>query len=148
MFVGDLARGRTVRSLATTLTLFKDVKQYFVAPESLQIGKDIVAQLEEAGMAYEITEDFERILPEVDAVYMTRIQDEWDKGEESRAIDTTPFHITEENVNLLKKDAIIMHPLPRRAEIAVESGQRSSRHVLASGAKRYVDSRRLDACCV
>ncbi|NCC51649.1 MAG: aspartate carbamoyltransferase [Spartobacteria bacterium] len=119
-FVGDLARGRTVRSLASQLTLFSGVKQYFVAPPSLQIGKDILAQLDAAHMPYEISDDFEKVLPEVDAVYMTRIQDEWDTAEESRALDTTPFHLTAERLPLMKQDAIIMHPLPRRNEIAVE----------------------------
>jgi len=119
-FVGDLARGRTVRSLATLLTLYPGVKQYFVAPESLQIGEDILATLDKAGMPYEVTDAFEKVLPEVDAVYMTRIQDEWDTAEESRSIDTSPFHITVERLDLLKKDAVIMHPLPRRKEIATE----------------------------
>ncbi len=119
-FVGDLARGRTVRSLATVLALYPGVKQYFVAPKTLQIGEDITKQLDEAGMDYEVSGDFEKVLPEVDAVYMTRIQDEWDKGEESRALDTTPYHITVDRMKLLKKDAIVMHPLPRRKEIAVE----------------------------
>jgi aspartate carbamoyltransferase catalytic subunit len=119
-FVGDLARGRTVRSLATLLTLYPGVKQYFVAPPSLQIGEDITQALEQAGMEFEITGDFEKVLPEVDAIYMTRIQDEWDVGEESRSLDTTPFHLTADRMPFLKEDAIIMHPLPRRKEIAVE----------------------------
>ena len=53
-FVGDLARGRTVRSLAWLLTLYPGVTQYFVAPDSLQIGKDILALLDKAGMKYEV----------------------------------------------------------------------------------------------
>jgi len=119
-FVGDLARGRTVRSLASLLTLYKDVKQYFVAPDSLQIGEDIVAQLQESKVELEVCDDCEKVIPEVDAIYMTRIQDEWDTAQESRAVDTTPFHFTAERLPLLKERAIIMHPLPRRKEIAVE----------------------------
>jgi aspartate carbamoyltransferase catalytic subunit len=120
VFVGDLKRGRTVRSLASLLTLYPGVKQYFVAPESLQISEDILAHLDKAGMEYEVSTDFEGVLPEADAVYMTRIQDEWDTADESRALDTTPFHITVERLKLLKENAVIMHPLPRRKEIAVE----------------------------
>jgi aspartate carbamoyltransferase catalytic subunit len=119
-FVGDLARGRTVRSLAYILTLYKDVKQYFVAPQSLQIRDDILAALDKEGHAYEVSYDFEKIIPEVDAIYMTRIQDEWDTAEESRQLDTSPYHFKAEHLERLKPDAVIMHPLPRRNEIALE----------------------------
>ncbi len=119
-FVGDLARGRTVRSLATLLTLYPGVKQYFVAPDTLQIGADILAELDRVNMPYELCSRLEPVIPEVDAIYMTRIQDEWDVAEESRQIDPTPFHFCAEHLRLLKPDAVIMHPLPRRAEIAAE----------------------------
>jgi aspartate carbamoyltransferase catalytic subunit len=119
-FVGDLARGRTVRSLAYLLTLYPGVQQYFVAPETLQIGDDIIQHLDGAGMRYEISGNFEKVLPEVDAVYMTRIQDEWDTSEESRQLDTTPYHLTADRLQFMKEDAVIMHPLPRRKEIAAE----------------------------
>ena len=119
-FVGDLARGRTVRSLAWLLTLYNDVKLHFVAPEQLQIGKDILQLLDAAGMAYNVSSDFAKILPEADAIYMTRIQDEWDVDGESRTIDTSSFSITTEHLFLLKQTAIIMHPLPRRKEISAD----------------------------
>jgi aspartate carbamoyltransferase catalytic subunit len=122
-FVGDLARGRTVRSLANLLTLYPGVTQYFVAPESLQIGADILENLRAAGVAYELSTDFEKIIPEVDAIYMTRIQDEWDTAEESRLLDTTPFHFTARHLEILKPDAVLLHPLPRRKEIAIEADQ-------------------------
>ena len=77
-FVGDLARGRTVRSLAWLLTLYNDVKIYFVAPEQLQIGEDVLELLDAAGTEYEVTQDFASVMPKADALYMTRIQDEWD----------------------------------------------------------------------
>ncbi len=119
-FVGDLARGRTVRSLACLLTLYPGVKQYFVAPPSLQIGADILAALDKAGMQYEICHDFEQIVPEVDAIYMTRIQDEWDVAQESQLIDTSKFHFEARHLKVLKPDAVLMHPLPRRQEIDAE----------------------------
>ena len=119
-FVGDLARGRTVRSLSNLLLLYPDVKQYFVAPKSLQIGQDILDALEKVGSEYEICDDFEKIIPEVDAIYMTRIQDEWDTAEENRLIDTSKYHFTAEHLNLLKPDAVLLHPLPRRKEIDIE----------------------------
>jgi aspartate carbamoyltransferase catalytic subunit len=51
---------------------------------------------------------------------MTRIQDEWDTAEESRQLDTSPYHFKAEHLERLKPDAVIMHPLPRRNEIALE----------------------------
>jgi aspartate carbamoyltransferase catalytic subunit len=119
-FVGDLARGRTVRSLANLLLLYPGVTLYFVAPKELQIGDDIIAAIEKAGMEYEICDDFERIIPEVDAIYMTRIQDEWDASHESRLIDTSRFNFTANHLTMLKPDAVLLHPLPRRKEIDVE----------------------------
>lgn len=119
-FVGDLARGRTVRSLAYLLTLYSGVKQYFVAPETLQIGDDILAHLDKSGNEYEITNEFEKIIPEVDAIYMTRIQDEWDDSGDSKLIDTSWYHFEEKHLELLQPHAVLLHPLPRRREIAVE----------------------------
>lgn len=119
-FVGDLARGRTVRSLAQLLTLYPGVRQVFVAPEGLQIGADILATLDRAGTTYELGSDFEAILPEVDAIYMTRIQDEWDVAQESRAIDTSRYHFRAEHLARLRPHAVLLHPLPRRKEIAPE----------------------------
>lgn len=120
LFTGDLARGRTVRSLAWLLTLYKDVQLIFAAPDSLQINDDVLAALDRANTSYRVTADFEGALPNADAVYMTRIQDEWDSAQESRSIDTSRYRLTSRELPLLKPEAIIMHPLPRRNEIAVE----------------------------
>ncbi len=119
-FVGDLLRGRTVRSLSLLLTHYPGVKQYFVAPKELQIGTDILQKLDAAKVAYEVSADFEAVIPEVDAIYMTRIQDEWDQAGESNSLDTSKYHFTAEHLNILRPEAIIMHPLPRRKEIAPE----------------------------
>jgi aspartate carbamoyltransferase catalytic subunit len=117
-FVGDLARGRTVRSLAYLLTNYTDVKQYFVAPKQLQIGQDVLSQLDEAGVDYCLCEDLEPIIPEVDAIYMTRIQDEWDETPgESTEVDTSRFFFRYDHLAMLQPHAVIMHPLPRRKEI-------------------------------
>jgi len=120
VFVGDLARGRTVRSLASMLTLYPGIKQHFVAPASLQIGPDVLERLRRAGVEFELHERLEGVLPEADAIYMTRIQDEWDTAEESKQIASGAFHITAADLDQIKPSAIIMHPLPRRAEIATE----------------------------
>ena len=119
VFCGDLLRGRTVRSLSYLLTNFKDVKQIFVAPPALGVPDDVVASLAAKGVSYEITEDLKSAVKVADAVYMTRIQDEWDesKGESAR-IDTSRFKFGAEELALLGPDGAIMHPLPRRDEIA------------------------------
>jgi len=118
-FVGDLKRGRTVRSLAVLLTQYRDVEQCFVAPDALQIGEDIQAILRERGVRVSLSGDLRAELPAADAVYMTRVQNEWDesKGESAR-IDISAFCFGEADLALLKPSAVIMHPLPRREEIA------------------------------
>ncbi len=121
VFVGDLARGRTVRSLASLLTKYNGARQCFVAPAKLQIGQDILDMLKKAGVKYEVKEDFRSMIPVADAIYMTRVQDEWDaeKGESGR-IDISKYSFAAEHLKLLKPDAVIMHPFPRRAEISPE----------------------------
>ena len=119
VFCGDLLRGRTVRSLSYLLTEFTGVRQIFVAPKELQISGDVTAMLDAKGVKYEISSDLKAATAEADAVYMTRIQDEWDSAKgESAKIDTSSFKFGAEELALLKSDGIIMHPLPRRDEIA------------------------------
>ena len=120
VFVGDLARGRTVRSLAWLLTNYRDVRMLFVAPAELQIGEDILGLLRSAGVKHEVMSDFDKAIPMGDAIYMTRIQDEWDAADESRKIDISRYCFTRDKLALLKPDAVIMHPFPRRQEIAVD----------------------------
>ena len=97
------------------------MKLYFIAPPEYQIGADITAILEQQKTAYEITDDFDRVIPEVDAIYMTRLQDEWDQEEGGHVdIDIDRYSFKERHLDLLKPDGIIMHPLPRRQEIAAE----------------------------
>ena len=121
VFVGDLSRGRTVRSLACLLTNYEGVKQYFVAPPQLQIGPDILAILDKAGVDYELGSELEKYIPFADAIYMTRIQDEWDENKgESGALDISGYCFTAEHLKILPAQAVIMHPLPRRGEIAIE----------------------------
>jgi len=119
VFIGDLARGRTVRSLASLLTNYKDVKQCFVAPRPLQIGDDVLGMLRAAGVEYELSDDFESAIPAADAIYMTRVQDEWDsrKGDSGK-IDISRYCFTVGHLAKLKKHAVIMHPFPRRTEIS------------------------------
>ena len=118
-FCGDLLRGRTVRSLSHLLTNFRDVRQIFVAPKELQVSDDILEFLDKKKVAYELSCDLKASTEVSDAVYMTRIQDEWDGPDGSSAkIDTRSFKFGAEELSLLGKDGVIMHPLPRRDEIS------------------------------
>ncbi len=124
VFVGDLARGRTVRSLSLLLLKYPGVKQCFVSPEKLQIGADILGILKEHGASYEVSNDFESHIGSADAIYMTRLQDEWDKQSgDSDKIDISRFSFTCGHLAKLKDSAILMHPFPRREEIAPEVDQ-------------------------
>lgn len=119
VFCGDLLRGRTVRSLSYLLTNYPRIRQIFVAPEPLQIAPDVLAILRGKGVSFACSDDLRSVIPEADAVYMTRIQDEWDSARgESAKIDTRRFKFGADELRLLPPSAIIMHPLPRRDEIA------------------------------
>ena len=118
--IGDVKRGRTVRSLSRLMKHFKDVELYFVSPEKLRIEKDLKDDLEKNKIVYHEIENIEDVIPVADAIYMTRIQDEYDKEGESKSIDYSAFHFKHEHLKILKKDSIIMHPLPRRQEIDVK----------------------------
>ena len=119
VFCGDLLRGRTVRSLSYLLTNFRDVRQVFVAPDELQVPDDVTAILAAKGVSYSVSGNLREAVQEADAVYMTRIQDEWDLSKGASAgIDTSHFKFGAEELALLKADGVIMHPLPRRDEIA------------------------------
>jgi aspartate carbamoyltransferase catalytic subunit len=120
VFVGDLLRGRTVRSLSYLLTRYRDVEQVFVAPEHLQVGGDIQQMLRSNGIKFELTDDLSGELSGCDAIYMTRLQDEWDEKGGGTKIDLSRFGLTAAELEKMKPTAVIMHPLPRRQEISPE----------------------------
>jgi aspartate carbamoyltransferase catalytic subunit len=119
-FVGDLKRGRTVRSLAYLLRNYTNVKLYFVAPQELQMEEDLKGYLQEQEVEFEERDNLKEVIPSVDAVYMTRIQDEYDEAGESKRIDYSAYYFKKEYLKILPPNAIIMHPLPRRAELPPE----------------------------
>ena len=118
--MGDLLRGRAVRSSVMLLSQYKDVKMDFVAPTSFQIAEDLEDILRSQNIKIRKTDDLGSVLSDVDCVYMTRLQDEYDLSGESNLIDYSQFSLTTDNVNQMKSDAIILHPLPRRHEISTE----------------------------
>lgn len=111
--IGELDRGRTARSLAYLLAKFERVKIFFVSPPELQMKPDILAYLDEHGVRYEIESDIERVVGEVDVVYQTRIRPErisGGQGVKRFAIDSTVLE-------KMKRNALILHPLPRTVEL-------------------------------
>ena len=116
--MGDLKRGRTVRSLSMLMQNYRDVRLVFIAPNRFAMEDDIKNFLATHGIPYVETENLPGALPELDALYVTRMQTEWDRHGESRHVDTGRFSIGTGEMKLLKPDSIVMHPLPRGPEIA------------------------------
>lgn len=125
MMVGDLANGRTVRSLAYLLAKYKKIKIIFSSPEELAMGNDILQYLERKNVVVELVNYFWPNLEDVDVIYETRIQKE--RGSTINEEEARRFSLTPEKVNGLKPSTIIMHPLPRNHEIssAIDSDPRA-----------------------
>jgi aspartate carbamoyltransferase catalytic subunit len=115
--MGDLKRGRTVRSLCYLMRHYFGVRLVFIAPEQFAMQADIKEHLDQHRIAYSETNRLGDVLPELDALYVTRMQSEWDTAGESRSVDLSSFSVGTRELALLKRDAIIMHPLPRGPEI-------------------------------
>ena len=118
--VGDLANGRTVRSLTYLLGKFKDIKVWFVAPPQVAMREDLKAHLDEHHVPWVETQDLESVLPEVDVVYQTRIQKERFTDPEAYQAVKGVYRIDKGSLELMRKYAVLMHPLPRVDEIAPE----------------------------
>ncbi len=119
--VGDLTNGRTVRSLCYLLAKFNDVKIYFVAPEMVKMKEDIKDYLREHNVTFVEESDLKAVAPKVDVIYQTRIQkerfgDRTEDYEKARG----QYIIDKSMLDIMRKDAIIMHPLPRVDEIRPE----------------------------
>jgi aspartate carbamoyltransferase catalytic subunit len=121
---GDLANGRTARSLCYLLSKFKDIKLTFIAPSVVQMRDDIKKHLENVGVEFFEIEDLQEVASEVDVLYQTRIQkerfgDRLDKYEQACARQSVDVSI----LNRMKSHSIVLHPLPRNNEIAPEVDQ-------------------------
>ncbi|KAJ4975592.1 hypothetical protein NE237_000698 [Protea cynaroides] len=116
--VGDLANGRTVRSLAYLLTKYQDVKIYFVAPDVVKMKDDIKDYLTSKGIEWEESADLMEVASKCDVVYQTRIQRERfgeniDLYEEARG----KYIVDRDVLHIMQKHAVVMHPLPRLDEV-------------------------------
>ena len=117
---GDLKFGRTVHSLIAALSRYTGIKFILISPIELKvpsyIKKDIIVK---NGIQYVQTTDLESVMPELDILYMTRVQKERFFNEEDYLRLKDSYILTPEKLSNAKKDLAILHPLPRVNEIAV-----------------------------
>ena len=129
--VGDLANGRTVRSLSYFLAKhFSDNRIIFVSPEQTKMGDDIKEYLNNHKVKWSESNDLRTIAPIADVLYQTRVQrerfqDDAQSAYEEVVKESERFTINSEILSLMKQRAIIMHPLPRVTEISFSVDQDS-----------------------
>ena len=123
-FIGDIGRGRTVRSLAQVLAQYDNVKLFFVSPQhdELVLDSELRAKLTRSNVEIQEFNSLESeyngrpLLEQVDCLYMTRIQREHNSAEvesEMKTVDLEPFRLTRQRVDHLKSYTPILHPFPR-----------------------------------
>lgn len=117
---GDLKFGRTVHSLIEAMLRYENVKFVLIAPPELRVPQYIIDMLEKAGAVYEQVETMEAVMPELDILYMTRVQRERFFNEEDYIRLKDTYILNMEKLANAKKDLAILHPLPRVNEISVE----------------------------
>lgn len=118
---GDLKFGRTVHSLVRALARYENITFIFISPEELKIPSYIKEDvLEAGGIPYQESERIEDVMPDLDILYMTRVQQErfFNEADYIRLKDF--YILNNKKMKLAKKDMIVMHPLPRVNEISVE----------------------------
>ena len=117
---GDLKFGRTVHSLVTAMSRYAGVKFVMISPEELRIPPYILSDvLDPKGVEYEQVTSLESVMPELDILYMTRVQRErfFNEADYVRLKDS--YILTPEKLRTAKQDLCILHPLPRVNEISV-----------------------------
>ena len=118
-FVGDLKYGRTVHSLTQALAKFNNVRFFFVAPDALAMPDYICEELDEAGIQYSLHTDMESVIPELDILYMTRVQKE--RFDESEYVHIKSAYIlTAALLEGARSNLKVLHPLPRVDEITTD----------------------------
>ena len=116
---GDLKFGRTVHSLIHALVRYENVNFIFISPEELRIPDYITDMLKEKGIPYREVIRLEDVLPELDLLYMTRVQKERFFNEEDYVRLKDFYILTPEKMELANDDMLVLHPLPRVNEIDV-----------------------------
>ena len=117
---GDLKFGRTVHSLINALSRYRDVRFVLISPEELKVPSYVKRDvLKKQGIPYQQTTSLEEAIPELDILYMTRVQRERFFNEEDYLRLKDSYILTPEKLRGAKKDMAILHPLPRVNEISV-----------------------------
>lgn len=118
---GDLKFGRTVHSLITAMARYKNIKFVLISPEELKVPEYIKEEiLKKNNIEYIETNDIEKHMPELDILYMTRVQKERFFNEEDYIRLKDYYILNKAKLEKAKKDLVILHPLPRVNEIATE----------------------------
>ncbi len=120
-FVGDLKYGRTVHSLAQALSLF-NAEMYFVAPDTLAMPDYMLEDLYNKNIRYSLHKNLEKIIPQLDILYMTRVQKERFEESEYHSIASN-YILYPDMFTKAKSNLKILHPLPRVDEIDLEMDQ-------------------------
>ena len=116
---GDLKFGRTVHSLIDAMSRYAGVKFVLISPEELKVPSYVKQGMKDKGIPYVQTTDLESVMPELDILYMTRVQRERFFNEEDYLRLKDSYILTPEKLTNAKQDLAILHPLPRVNEIAV-----------------------------
>ena len=120
-FCGDLKFGRTVHSLIKSLARYDNIKFVLISPEELRVPDYIINEvLEPRGIPYIETRNLEGALPDLDILYMTRVQRERFFNEEDYIRLRDSYILTAEKLNLAPADMAVLHPLPRVNEITLD----------------------------
>ena len=117
---GDLKFGRTVHSLINALVRYAGIRFVFISPEELRVPDYITDMLKEKGIPYREVIRLENVMPELDLLYMTRVQKERFFNEEDYVRLKDFYILNPDRMTLAKKDMLVLHPLPRVNEISVE----------------------------
>ena len=118
---GDLKFGRTVHSLIKSLVRYEDVNFVLISPEELRVPSYILKEvIKPSGHSWREVRDMEEVMPQLDILYMTRVQRERFFNEEDYVRLKDSYVLTKEKLDLGKKDLAVLHPLPRVNEIAPE----------------------------
>ena len=120
-FCGDLKFGRTVHSLIKTMARCENIRFVLISPEELRVPDYIITDVLEANhIPYKETRSLEESMPELDILYMTRVQKERFFNEEDYIRLKNSYILTKDKMALAKPDMAVLHPLPRVNEIALD----------------------------
>lgn len=122
LIIGDIGRNRAARSLAYMMTKYSQPRVHFVSPKEHVPDGDLLQYLANHGIEVRIHEDLGTTLREhgrqVDAIYVTRLQQEWDTGGPPTTLGSSePYILKHEYRSLIRPDCVVMHPLPRVNEL-------------------------------